>query len=1284
MAANVFFNELHYDNSGADANEAIEIAGAAGTDLTGWTIVFYNGANGQSYGQIALSGTIADEQNGFGTRSFTFAGIQNGPPDGFALVDASNQVVQFLSYEGVMSATNGAAAGMTSTDIGVFEGETTGATVSLQLKGTGTSAADFTWTAPTDASMGTVNSGQSFGGEPVDSPGTLSINDVSSAEGNSGTTDLVFTVSRTGGSDGAVSATWTINPASADAADLGAGQPLTGTVSFADGASTAEIRVAISGDTSFEGNESFTVTLSGATGGAAIGDASGTGTILNDDAAPSTPPANVFINEIHYDNAGTDTGEAIEIAGVAGTDLGGYRLVLYNGSNTPGAAPTYGTPVNLTGTIDDEGAGYGALAFTFPRDGLQNGAADGIALIGPDGSVVQLISYEGTFTAAAGTPAGGLTSTDIGVSQGGSGAIGNSLQLTGIGATGEDFTWQGETTSSFGSLNTGQSIIADDGTGLVSVGDASVVEGDDGISSLVFTVRRAGGLGQSASVDYAIALDGTADTADLQAGAALTGTVTFAVGERTATITIPVQGDIAPEGNETLSVNLSNPAGNIAITDSSAIGTITNDDPIALAIGAVQGAGHQSEYVGQTVITTGIVTAVDSNGFYLQDATGDGDAATSDGIFVFTGSAPTVAVGDGVSVRGEIDEFAASTTGLTVTEITAPTVTVQSSGNALPTAVLIGAGGLLPPSAAIDDDGLATFDPAHDGIDFWESLEGMRVTIDTPLAVSNTNTFGETDVVASLGEGATGVNDRGGISISDGDYNPEKIQIDDDSAIFSGFAPGYTIGDQLSSVTGIVNYAFDVYEVLVTEAVTLDTDVTLDRESTTLAGSASQVSIATYNVENLDSSDNKFDILADDIVYNLRAPDIIALQEIQDADGAGNGADLSGTVTAQGLIDAIFAESGLVYAYVEIAPTTAGSTGGEPGGNIRNGYLYNVGRVEYVDGSAELIDAAAYNNSRKPLVAQFDFGGDTITTINVHSTSRLGSDPLWGDTQPAADTGDATRTAQAAAIKAYVQDHLADDPSLNITILGDWNGFYFEDAQTQLTDPAKGGVFTNLNTLLPEEERYSYLFEGNAQQIDNILVTGGLLSGASYDAVHMNSQLTGERPTDHDPQVALLSLDTDTSLATTGNDSILGTAADDTLRGLAGDDVILGGAGDDSLAGDEGNDLLIGGKGSDSLTGGAGRDIFRFFDGDIDGSRDFILDFTNRTDLIDISGIDADIRTAEDDAFVRIGKAQFSGAGGELRLVSGILYGDVDGDKLSDFAIQIFGTSHVFAEDIIL
>jgi predicted extracellular nuclease len=426
-------------------------------------------------------------------------------------------------------------------------------------------------------------------------------------------------------------------------------------------------------------------------------------------------------------------------------------------------------------------------------------------------------------------------------------------------------------------------------------------------------------------------------------GAVFGGTVTFDPGEYQIQVSIPIQGDTVGEPNETLSITLSNPTGNISITDASGIGTILNDDPVNVSIHDIQGASHTSPLVGQLVITTGIVTAVDSNGFYLQDPNPDSNDATSEGIFVFTVTPPAVAIGDSVSVSGSVGEFVAAPGSLSVTEIESPVVSVLTSGNPLPAATLIGIGGRTPPTEAYEDDNFATFDPANDGLDFWESLEGMRVTIDAPLVVSNSNSFGETFVVASEGVGATGINARDGITISDGDFNPERIQLDNDPNLRPGYTPNHTQGDVLDDVTGIVNYAFANYELLVTEAVTTTTDVTLGLETSTLAGDSTHLTVVSFNVENLDPTDpqSKFDSLAGDVVSGFNSPDIIGLQEIQDADGAGGGSNLSGQATADKLIAAIVAAGGPTYQYVEVAPASAGITGGEPGGNIRQGFLYN-------------------------------------------------------------------------------------------------------------------------------------------------------------------------------------------------------------------------------------------------------------------------------------------------------------------------------------------------------
>ena len=174
-----FLNELHYDNVGTDVGEFFEIAGAAGTDLTGHSAVLYNGANGAVYNTINLTGVISNQQNGFGTLAFTLPtnGLQNGSPDGIALVDNTATVVQFLSYEGFFTAASGPANGLTSTDIGVSESFSTPAGESLQLTGTGNMPSDFSWTSPSAESPGAINTGQTFTSVAVavPEPGTLTL-----------------------------------------------------------------------------------------------------------------------------------------------------------------------------------------------------------------------------------------------------------------------------------------------------------------------------------------------------------------------------------------------------------------------------------------------------------------------------------------------------------------------------------------------------------------------------------------------------------------------------------------------------------------------------------------------------------------------------------------------------------------------------------------------------------------------------------------------------------------------------------------------------------------------------------------------------------------------------------------------------------------------------------------------------------------------------------------------------------------------------------------------------
>ena len=317
-------------------------------------------------------------------------------------------------------------------------------------------------------------------------------------------------------------------------------------------------------------------------------------------------------------------------------------------------------------------------------------------------------------------------------------------------------------------------------------------------------------------------------------------------------------------------------------------------------IHAIQGAAHVSPLVEQNVVTTGIVTAVRPNGFFLQDPSPDADPATSEAIFVFGGAAAAaVAVGEAVQVGGRVSEFRADTVGLTTTELGSPlTISVLSSGNPLPASTLVGPGGRVPPGEVIEDDATGnvetsgTFDPAQDGLDFWESLEDMRVEIDDAVAVGPTNSFGETEVVSN---GAASIRTpRGGVIARPTDFNPERVVVDDLLVPL----PAMNVGDHYTSpVVGVLDYAFDTYVIEATQAPTVVHDGV--RPESTSAATANQLAVATFNVENLAPSDpaSKYSRLATIVVASLRSPDLIAVEEVQDNSGATDDGVVAADVT---------------------------------------------------------------------------------------------------------------------------------------------------------------------------------------------------------------------------------------------------------------------------------------------------------------------------------------------------------------------------------------------------
>jgi hypothetical protein len=580
----------------------------------------------------------------------------------------------------------------------------------------------------------------------------------------------------------------------------------------------------------------------------------------------------------------------------------------------------------------------------------------------------------------------------------------------------------------------------------------------------------------------------------------------------------------------------------------------------------IQGPGHTSPLVGQTRgEVPGVVTALRSNGFYLQDPTPDGDDRTSEALVVFTSVAPTVRVGDAVSVRGTVSEFrpggSAGSTNLTTTELTGPVVTILSSGNPLPAPVVIGAGegGRRPPSQVIEDDATGdvetsgVFDPATDGIDFYESLEGMRVQVNNALAVGPTSSFGEVVVLPDGGADAGLRTTRGGVIVRPNDFNPERIMLDD--GILP--TPRLVVGDRLDGpLVGVVDYSFGNFKLQLT-ALPPVVGGGLARE-TTAPPSPSELSVATFNVENLDPADGaaKFDALAAVVVNNLRSPDLVALEEVQDNNGPTNDATVAADQTYRALIDAIDRAGGPAYQVRQIDPVDD-QDGGEPGGNIRVGFLFRTDRgLAFVDrpgggpttatsvvagptgpalsASPGRIDPTnpAFVNSRKPLVGELTYNGRTFFVVANHFNSKGGDQPLFGRFQPPSRVSETQRHQQAGIVHDFVAGIIVADANADVVVLGDLNDFDFSETLQIL----KGSKLTILMERLPESERYSYVFEGNSQALDHVLISNHLETQPfAYDVVHVNAEFT-EQVSDHDPQVARFLVDAEPPTVTyTGN-----------------------------------------------------------------------------------------------------------------------------------------------------
>ena len=1141
-------------NSGATLrNDFIELfnRGSAAVSVDGWSVQ-YASSTGTSWQVTSLSGTIPAGGYYLVQQAAGAGGTVNLPtPDatgGIAMAAGAGKVA-LVSTSTALSGTGcpGSAAIVDFVGFGTAANcsessptPTLSATLAAIRSGGGCTdtdqnGTDFATGAPTPRNSA---SALNICVGPV--LPTLSINDVILMEGDTGTATASFTVSLSSPAPagGVTFDIETLDGSATTANDDYVAKSLAGQ-SIAAGDQTYTFDVLVNGDSAVEADEAFAVRITGAVG-ANVGRGQGTGTIANDDAVAGFT-RDVVISQVYAGggNAGaTYTHDFIELfnTGTSAVTLTGWSVQYTSATGTAwSATPLDGVvqPGQYFLVQQARGAG-GTVALPAPdvTGTIAMGAAAGkVALVGstfaigvacPAGvPIADLVGYGNAANCFEGPgPAPGLSNTTAAI-RGNFGCFDsdeNSADFTAGAPTPRNSAAPFQSCAGFPAL--------------LSINNQTVAEGDSGTQTVSFTVSLSS-RAPSGGVTFDIATaDGTATAADNDYVAkSLTGQV-IPAGQRFYTFDVVVNGDTVPESRETFFVNVTGLSG-ADIGDGQGTGTILSsagEFPSA-AIHTIQGDGLTTPYAGQDVITTGIVTGLKSNGFFLQtaDADADADGATSQGIFVFTGGGPSVLAGSAVVVNGLVTEFF----NLTQIESTQPGyISIVSQGNALPAAVVLTA-------ASLDPNG---------GLTQLERFEAMRVHADTLVSVAPTNGFGETfTVVAGVArpmrepgiditfpvppDPTSGVVDA---AIPRWDRNPERLMIA--GAITD--APA-TSNVTFTNVTGPLDYSFSNYKVI--------PDAPLVRSADMAARAvpepaANEFTVAGYNIENFAGNETQRRKAALAIRTVMRSPDVIGTIEI------GSLSALE-SLAAQVNDDAIAAGEADPGYVARLIPAGNGSQ--------HVGFLIKTSRVQIESVTQELAaetfpaGSATLLHDRPPLVLRATVQGpgstpEPIIVVVNHLRSFIDIDLLSAEGERVR----AKRTLQAESLAQLLQDLQTANPRTSVISVGDYNAYEFNDGYTDpmailegsptpdeqiVVDASPDRVepnFVNLTESLPADQRYSFIFEGTPQALDHVLVNASAHALLQrYAIARNNSDFPGLGPlgsdvtrpesnSDHDMPVA--------------------------------------------------------------------------------------------------------------------------------------------------------------------
>lgn len=540
-------------------------------------------------------------------------------------------------------------------------------------------------------------------------------------------------------------------------------------------------------------------------------------------------------------------------------------------------------------------------------------------------------------------------------------------------------------------------------------------------------------------------------------------------------------------------------------------------------IAEVQGNGLFSPLAGRTVTVRGVVTSVVKRGFYLQSPDTNPDPLVSDAVFVFSPAWPAIE-GELLEVVGKVIDYIKNENGKPVTQIKLSQArTIKRKGPRISAFELTAA------NVPVDNAELAVF---------LNGLEGMLVTIDAGQTfIAPSNPFGDYVVILDAkGRSESPIRtEHGGALIEQA--NPSRW--------YPGFritnyakAPRVNVGATLQTrITGPLNYRVESWQIAINQQIKIETNF-IPLKSSRLKTEPGYLTIMTLNGFNLDVKveseelvnnprldvdddygDGRFHTLAQAVVLQANQPDIIALQEIQDNDGAEITMVIDASATYEALIKEINVLGGTKYKWIDIAPAV-GEGGGQPGGGIRNGYLYNPETVELVKDQLRVLggDDVAFVGSRKPLVAYFRerTSGEILVCINVHLASKRHQHSIFVPEQPGFDEKAVVRQRQAQIIHAELT--LLREQGLDYYVTGDFN-----DTQDSLTlTTVVGDESCNLVYQLKPEQRYDYNHRGKLQVLMHGIVPKALAENrAEYEVIHGNELLgvkpgnLGDKPTDH-------------------------------------------------------------------------------------------------------------------------------------------------------------------------